>query len=112
MLKQKFKLTGEKGTAGATSKLVYEKFELIKTILENNLPELFMGKYDHKLCSNTMKVSFIALDKQTTEYFIEIEYLEFRGLFMKLMAIIAPSFFEKQVQKWVDRFKVYLISRN
>lgn len=104
-------LTGEKGTKGATSKFVYEKFDLIETILENNLPEMFIGQYDHKYSSNTMKVTFKALDAQTTEYYTEVEYLKFRGFFMVLMSKIAPSFFKTQVKKWVDRFKKYLESK-
>ena len=39
---ENIQLTGKKGTKGATAKLVYKKFDLIETILENNLPGFFM----------------------------------------------------------------------
>ena len=101
-------LTGEKGTKGATEKLVYKKFDLIETILENNLPIFFYAKYDHKHTSNTMSVKFKEITPSVTEYHAEIEYIAFRGLIVKLISKIAPSFFKKQVMKWMDRFKVYV----
>lgn len=105
-------ISEEQGIKGATSKFIYEKFDLIETIIEHNLPEVFIGQYDHKYCSNTMKVCFKAIDSTTTGYYTEIEYLEFRGIFMKTMSIIAPIFFKKQVQKWVNKFKSHLESRS
>jgi len=101
-------LSGEKGKKGAISKIIHEKLELIETIIENNLPYLFFAKYDHKHTSNTMKVSFKEVSSTKTEYYTEIEYLEFKGFMVKLMAKIAPSFFKKQVMKWMKRFKKHL----
>lgn len=98
-------LTGKKG---ATAKLVYKKFNLIETILENNLPNIFYAKYDHKHTSNIMSVRFKAISPSVTEYHAEIEYLVFRGFIVKLMSKIAPGFFKKQVMKWMKRFKVYV----
>lgn len=43
-----------------------------------------------------------------TEYYTEIEYLEYKGIIAKLMGKIAPSFFEKKVLKWMKRFKTHL----
>ena len=103
-------LTGDQGKKGATSKLVYEKLELVETILENHLPDLFFAKYDHKHTSNTMKVCFKEVSPTKTEYYNEIEYLEFKGFIVKVMAKIAPSFFKKQVVKWMKRFKNHLES--
>jgi len=101
-------LTGKKGTKGATAKLVYNKFDLFETIIENNLPDIFYAKYDHKYTSNTMKVSLKEIAPSVTEYHAEIEYLAFRGFIVKLMSKIAPSFFKKQVMKWMNRFKIYV----
>ena len=101
-------LTGEKGTKGATAKLVYKKFDLIETILENNLPDIFYAKYDHIYTSNTMNVQFKEITPSVTEYHTEVEYLVFRGFIVKLMSKIAPSFFKKQVVKWMNRFKIYV----
>ena len=101
-------LTGEKGKTGATATLVYDKFELTETILKNNLPDLFYAQYDHKHCSNTMKVKFTALNPSLTEYITEVEYTQINGLFMKIMAFIAPNQFKKQIEKWLLRFKEHL----
>jgi len=101
-------LTGKKGTKGATAKLVYKKFSLFETIIENKLPDIFYAKYDYRYTSNTMKVNFKEIAPSITEYHAEIEYLEFKGFIMKLMSKIAPSFFKKQVMKWMDRFKIYV----
>jgi len=101
-------LSGEKGSKGATAKLVYKKFDLFETIIENNLPIIFYAKYDHKYASNTMKVNLKEIGPSITEYHTEIEYLAFKGFMMKLMSKIAPSFFKKQVVKWMNRFKFYV----
>jgi hypothetical protein len=101
-------LSGEKGKKGSTAKIVYEKMELIETIIENNLPDIFFAEYDHKHTNNTMKVTFKEISPTKTEYYTEIEYLEFKGFIVKLMAKIAPSFFKKQVLKWMKRFKQHL----
>jgi len=105
-------LSGEKGKKGATAKIIYERLELIETIIENDLPELFFAKYDHKHTSNTMKVSFKEISPVKTEYCTEIEYLEFKGTIVKLMAKIAPFFFKKQVMKWMKLFKLHLEKNN
>ena len=101
-------LSGERGKKGSTAKIVYEKMELIETIIENNLPDIFFAEYDHKHTNNTMKVSFKEISPTKTEYYTEIEYLEFKGVIVNLMAKIAPSFFKKQVLKWMKRYKQHL----
>jgi len=101
-------LSGEKGKKGSTAKIVYEKLELIETIIESNLPELFIAAYDHKHTNNTMKVCFKEVSPTKTEYYTEIEYLEFKGFIVRFMAKIAPGFFKKQVMKWMTNFKTHL----
>lgn len=101
-------LSGERGKKGSTAKIVYEKMELIETIIENNLPDIFFAEYDHKHTNNTMKVSFKEISPTKTEYYTEIEYLEFKGFIVNLMAKIAPGFFKKQVLKWMKRYKQHL----
>lgn len=102
--------TGIKGTTGATATFVYDKFELTETILENSLPDIFYAQYDHKHCSNTMKVKFKALAPNKTEFYTEVNYLQLNGIFMKVMAFMAPNFFKKQVEKWLLKFKTHLES--
>ncbi len=101
-------LSGEKGLAGSKAKLVYKKFDLFETIIKNDLPHEFIGQYDHKHMSNTMKANFEALSEHKTRYTSEVEYTQFKGLMVKIMATLFPGMFKKQVQKWMDKFKIYV----
>jgi len=49
-------ISGTEGLKGTKSKMVYEKLELVETILTNNLPDEFLALYEHKHMTNTMKV--------------------------------------------------------
>ncbi|WP_460218743.1 SRPBCC family protein [Psychroserpens sp. MEBiC05023] len=100
-------ISGQEGTKGAISKIIYEKLELKETILVSNLPEEFKGLYEHKHMINTMKVTFKALSEHQTLYISEIEYTKFNGLFIKLIALLFPSMFKKQVYKWMQQFKAF-----
>ena len=101
-------LSGDKGQIGSKSKLVYKKFDLFETIIENNLPHEFVALYEHKHMTNTMKVNFEAVTDSKTGYTSEIEYTQFNGFMIKGMAKLFPSMFKKQVQKWMNKFKVYV----
>ncbi|WP_353778699.1 SRPBCC family protein [Winogradskyella sp. 3972H.M.0a.05] len=98
-------ISGEAGKEGAVSNMVYEKFDLKETILKSNLPEEFLGLYEHKHMTNTMKVSFEALDDSTTRYHSEIDYTIMKGFILKLLAKLFPGMFKKQVLKWMNLFK-------
>jgi len=100
-------LSGVSGEKGATSKMTYEKLELIETIIKNNLPDEFMALYEHKHMTNTMKVNFIQLTPNKTQYNSEIEYTKFNGLLIKIIAKLFPGMFKKQVLKWMHLFKAY-----
>lgn len=100
-------LSGNEGEAGAKSKLVYKKFDLIETIIHNTLPNEFYAKYEHKSMINTMRSNFNALGKNETKLTTEIEYTQFKGFFIKLIAKFFPNMFKKQVDKWLIKFKAY-----
>ncbi|MGB5417778.1 SRPBCC family protein [Algibacter sp.] len=100
-------LIGNKGETGAKTKLVYKKFDLIETIIQNTLPDAFYAKYEHKSMTNTMRTSFIVLNENKTKLTTEIHYTQFKGLFLKLISKLFPSLFKKQVDKWLERFKIY-----
>jgi len=100
-------ISGDSGKVGAKSKMVYEKLELVETIITNNLPEEFKALYEHKHMVNTMKVSFIPLNNVSTRYISEIEYTKFNGILIKLIATLFPRMFKKQVLKWMHLFKNY-----
>lgn len=98
-------ISGSEGEIGAKSKMVYEKLELIETIITNNLPEIFEALYEHKYTVNTMKVWFTPLSENETRYHTEIHYTKFNGLLINVMAKLFPSMFKKQVLKWMRKFK-------
>ena len=106
--KTKEHLSGVPSEKGAKSRMIYEKMELIETILYNNLPDEFMALYEHKHMTNTMKVNFESLNKNETRYTSEIEYTKFNGFMIKLMAKLFPGLFKKQVLKWMNQFKTYV----
>jgi len=104
-------LSGTPGVPGAKSKITYlmgkRKIELIETVLVSDLPREFTGLYEAKQMVNTMKNNFSAVSKTETRYSAEVEYTEFRGLMPKLMALLFPGMFKKQVEKWMNQFKVF-----
>lgn len=104
-------VSGVEGQAGAVSKMYYQtgkrSMEIEETILSNDLPASFTGSYHHKHMDNFMKSSFTALSEDQTRYEAEIEYTAFRGFVPKAMGFLFPGIFKKQVQKWLDNFKVF-----
>ena len=109
--KSKTLISGKEGEEGAVSKMVYEKLELIETILKNDLPDEFLALYEHKYTVNTMKVQFVALNENRTRYTSEIHYTKFNGFMIKVMAKLFPGFFKKQVLNWMNLFKIYVESK-
>lgn len=101
-------ISGIEGTKGAKSKIIYDKLELMETILTNSLPEVFLALYEHKHMTNTMKVKLTPLTNDKTHYVTEIEYTKFNGFIIKTIAKLFPSMFKKQVQKWLEQFKSYI----
>ena len=109
---KKVLIFGEVGKENTVSKMYYKmgkgEMELTETILKNDLLDIFLAQYHHKHTDNTMQSSFIVLDENTTQYDAEIHYTAFRGFVVKVMAFLFPSFFKKQVQKWLTNFKVFV----
>ena len=105
-------LEGEAGQNGSTAEMTYfmgkkkQKMVIIETILDNSLPDYFLGSYFHPHMTNTMKNIFTDLGEQT-RYDAEIHYTEFNGFIVKVMATLMPSMFQKQVQKWMNQFKEF-----
>jgi uncharacterized membrane protein len=105
-------LEGEKGRTGAISRLRYKmgkrEMDLMETILKNDLPHEFVGLYVHEHMSNTMTNTFKELPNGHTRYTAHLHYTEFHGFMIKVMAFLFPGMFKRQVQKWLDRFKVFV----
>ena len=105
-------ISGTPGEIGSTSKLTYEKLELIETIIRNELPKEFKANYEHKHMVNTMSCRFKNMDSDRTRFEQEIHYTKFNGFAIKLMVKLFPGMFKKQVQKWLDQFKVFVEKQN
>lgn len=104
-------LSGKMSEAGSVGKMIYKrgkgKMILTETILENNLPRQFKGRYVHEKMTNTMNNRFETLSENKTRWIAELEYEKFNGLMMKIMAKLFAGKFKSQTQKWLDQFKVF-----
>jgi len=100
------------GKDGTVSKMFYKQgkrdMELTETVIANRLPESFEASYHHIHMDNLMKCTFIVLDDNRTRYEYEIEYTRISWIMPKLMAILFPSMFRKQVEKWMTQFKAFV----
>jgi hypothetical protein len=107
----KVPLSGQTGTIGSKAKLTYsgnkDRIELIETILAYEKPNLIDALYEHKHMVNTMKSHFIVLDPDKTLIEVEIHYIKFNGFIPKLMSLITPGFFKKQVQNNLNNFRLF-----
>lgn len=105
-------LKGEPGAVGTKSKILFRqgkrKVELIETIISNNLPLEKKALYEHVHMTNTQTTKFENISENKTRYISEVEYTQFKGYMPKLMAVLFPSMFKKQSQKWMNQFKEYV----
>ena len=107
-------LSGKHNTKGAQSKILISgkhDIELLETIIEYNLPEVKKALYEHKHMTNTQTSRFVSMDSNKTQYISEVEYTQFNGMMIKLMAFLFPSKFKQQSQKWMDQFKDFCESQ-
>ena len=82
--------------------------DLYETIVKNDLPDEFIGRYVHEKMSNTMTTRFKDLGQGQTLYWSEIHYTEMHGFILNLFARLFPGMFKKQVMKWIINFKNYV----
>jgi len=107
-------LEGIPNTKNAKSKIVLndnQRIELIETIITNNLPQEKTALYEHIHMTNTQTSRFEALDDQNTLYISEVEYIQFNGWMIKLMAKFFPGKFKGQSEKWMKQFKAFVEQR-
>jgi polyketide cyclase/dehydrase/lipid transport protein len=88
-----------------TFKMGKRKLVLIETIIEKQLPYEIKGLYEHEHMINTMSNYFLKTGESKTKYDAEIEYTKFNGVIPKIMALLMPGLFKKQVEKWLVEFK-------
>ena len=102
-------IRGIPGEPGAKSKITFQhgrhRMELIETIIYKNLPFEMDALYEHKHMVNTLANRFISIDKNTTKYEAQVEYMKFIGFIPKMMALLMPGKFRRQTQKWMNRFR-------
>jgi len=105
-------VSGEAGQDGTVSKMFYSDgkrdMELTETIIANRLPETFEAEYHHKHMDNFMRCTFVALDDQRTRYEYEFEYTRINWIMPKLIAILFPSMYRNQGEKWMQQFKEFV----
>tara|TARA_Y100001934_G_scaffold221476_1_gene264041 strand:+ start:153 stop:632 length:480 start_codon:yes stop_codon:yes gene_type:complete len=109
-------VTGQPGSAGSKTKLMYKtgkrKITLLETIVTNDLPDWFIGTYETEAMTNTMINHFTAVDEHHTRWDAEIEYTRIGALIPRILAVLVPGMFRKQTQKWLDQFKVFAEDRS
>ncbi len=104
-------IEGNAGENGAVSRMYYRygKRDMIltETVTKNNLPISFEASYHHKHMDNTMKCTFTEISENQTLYEYEFEYTRINWFLPKLMAILFPSLYRKQGEKWMKQFKIF-----
>lgn len=104
-------ISGTPRAVGSKSRITFNTakhvIELMETILVKNLPHEMTGLYEHKHMVNTMTNRFSPLGDNKTRYEAEIHYTRFIGFIPKMMALLMPGIFKKQVQETLDRFKAF-----
>ena len=102
-------VSGEPGTEGAVSALVYKmgkrEIEMTETILRWNPPEQFDGIYEAKGIKNWQYNRIEPVGDSKTKWISTSEF-QFKG-FMKLMALLMPGAFKKQSRKYLEQFKAF-----
>jgi len=105
-------ISGQMGQDGAVSKMYYahgrRTMELTETITANRLPDSFEAFYHHKHMDNTMVCKFVPLDENKIRYDYEFEYTRINWVMPRLMAILFPSMYRKQGEKWMRQFKEFV----
>ena len=105
-------ISGMPGTPGAKSKIVYNSgkhvIELTETIKTKDLPKEMSAFYEHKHMDNFMSNQFSGIDSSRTKMEMHVEYTRFGGIMPKLIAVLMPSIFKKQSQKWLENFKAFV----
>ena len=104
-------ISGIPGKPGAKSKITIKSgkhiIELMETITVKNLPQEMTGLYEHEHMVNTMTNRFLPLGENRTRYEAGIHYTRFIGFIPKMMALLMPGIFRKQVQETLERFKAF-----
>ena len=104
-------VSGEPGTPGATSEIVYQmgkrRLEMVETIELRDLPGRFVAVYEAKGVWNRNENVFDD-DNGATVWTINSEF-RCSG-FLKVLAWLTPSMFSKQTRKMMRDFRTFVES--
>lgn len=103
-------IEGEHGAVASLSKIKFNgtpAMVLAETIIENDLPRIKIGLYEHKHMTNTQTTKFEKITDHKTRFISEVEYTQFNGFMIKIFAKLFPGKFKQQSQKWMDQFKAF-----
>lgn len=108
-------ISGEPGTPGAKSRLLYKmgkrETEMIETVTLRELPEKFQGTYQARGVLNIQENYFEVVDENTTKWTSTSEF-KFSNLTMKVMGWLMPGAFKKQSYTFMELFKTFAESES
>jgi len=101
-------LSGDKGEVGAKTKIIFEmgkrRVEMIETITEKSLPDLFTCTYEADSVFNIVNTRFVEEAPDKTRIISENEF-RFSSIFMKLMGLFGKKMFSKTTCSYLEAFK-------
>jgi uncharacterized protein YndB with AHSA1/START domain len=102
--------SGAPREVGAKSKQVHRmgqrEFETIETITVHNPPGEFAATYEAEGIWNLISNRLTETPEGTTRWVLDAHY-KFSSLMMKLMALLLPGMFRKQMLTFMQRFKEF-----
>jgi len=105
-------IEGVAGENGTISKMYFKHGKrdmvLTETVTKNELPNRFEASFHHKHMDNTMTCIFTEIGENKTRYEYEFEYTRISWFLPKLIAILFPSMYRKQGEKWMKQFKEFV----
>lgn len=103
-------IEGTPGEPGAKTKMHYKmgkrEIDMVETITERNLPDVFSATYEAKGVWNEVINHFSEVDESKTLWTTEQEF-RFTTFFMKIMGFFMPGAFKKQSFKYMEDFKTF-----
>ena len=102
-------ISGESGTPGAKTRLLYDmgrrKMEMIETITVRNLPDEFSGTYDASGVHNIV-LNYFYDEGESTRWVLDSDF-QFHS-YMRILSLFMPSsMFKKQTRSSMESFKRY-----
>jgi hypothetical protein len=102
------------GEVGVKHRLVFDhggrQFEMIETVTVRELPERMDGTYESPMGWNGISHRFTVLGADRTRWEQTTEF-RFKGLMMRLMAMLMPGMFKKQSLTYMNAFKEFAESQ-